>query len=807
MSFLNKLIHCPPSSLLSTPSANVLIFVSLIIAASPGIAQTVNGDDSDRYQQLVNQYCVACHNEQFANAGVIIPEVSLNSIPHNAETWERVIRKLQTRAMPPLEMPRPSEEQYQGFVGFLESAIDSSSELEPNPGRVHAFHRLNRREYRNAIRDIFDLDYDASTLLPPDDSGYGFDNIADVLTVSPMLTERYLGAARKISQMAVGDPELLPNTEIFEVDKLLRQDVRISEDLPFASRGGISVNHYFPVDGEYVARIFLLRTYNGVIRGLHEANDLEIRLNGELVDSIEVGRQPGEESGTGPEVEGVEVRFSAQAGPAILGVNFVGDSALAEGMLRPYYAITSYEYAGDRVEKTGIARVELRGPYGELSRGDTPARRKIFSCRPASSETQDEEQCATEIIDNIGRLAYRKTLSDLELQTLLGSYRSGRATGDFDSGIEMALRRVLVSPNFLFRELEDPRDIENGDVYSISDIELASRLSFFIWSSIPDAELLDLAESGQLRNPGVLEQQIQRMLANSKSDELINNFTEQWLHLRNIDLVSPDPTEFPDFDSNLRSAMAEEAQLFLQSQFRGDRSVLELLTADYTFLNERLARHYGIEGIYGTHFRHVDLEDDSRAGLLGKASILTVTSYAHRTSPVIRGKWLLENILGTPPPPPPPDVPALSENEDKNARPLSVRERMEMHRANPVCASCHNVMDPLGFALENFDGIGRYRTLDVAGDPIDTSGTLANGSPVNGPLDLRNALIANPEVFTTTVANKLLTYALGRGVEYYDAPAVREIVRAAAAENYSWSALISGIVNSTPFQMRRIDAQ
>lgn len=805
MSFLNRIFR--PSVGLGLAVLIVTAFHNFPLLSQKNHAQDLAPVQADQYQQMVEQYCVVCHNEQLANAGMIIPEVSLESIPHDAEIWERVIRKLQTRAMPPLEMPRPSEAQYQGFVGFLENIIDGAAAAQPNPGRVHAFHRLNRREYRNAIRDIFDLDYDASALLPPDDSGYGFDNIADVLSVSPMLTERYLGAARKISQLAVGDPTLTPNTEIFEVDKLLRQDVRVSEELPFSSRGGISVNHYFPVDGEYIARIFLLRTYNGIIRGLHESNDLEVRLDGELIKTIKVGRQPGEESGNGPDVEGVEVSFTANAGPANLGVNFVDDSALSEGMLRPYYAITSYEYAGDRVEKSGIARVELRGPYGELSRGDTPARRKIFVCQPASSETQDEEQCASQIIDNIGRLAYRQTLSDIELQTLMGSYRAGRAEGDFDKGIEMALRRILVSPNFLFRELQDPRSGQEGDVYQISDVELASRLSFFLWSSIPDTELLNLAESGQLRNTGVLEQQIERMLADSRADQLIANFTEQWLYLRNIYLVAPDPTEFPDFDSNLRLAMAQEASLFLKSQFRENHSVLDLLTAGYTFLNERLAKHYGIEGIYGTHFRRVNLENDARAGLLGKASILTVTSYAHRTSPVVRGKWLLENVLGTPPPPPPPDVPALSENEDKNARPLSVRARMEAHRANPVCASCHKVMDPLGFALENFDGIGRYRSISESGDLIDTSGTLANGVAVEGPLDLRDALIAEPEVFTTTVANKLLTYALGRGVEYYDAPAVRRIVRGAAADNYSWSAIIAGIANSTPFQMRRIEAQ
>jgi hypothetical protein len=792
----------PHSSVSRLPASalllNLVLLLPLLGSVQPSFAQPQIAD----YQQMLNQYCVVCHNQQLANANLILPQLRIDSIATNAEIWEKVIRKLQARAMPPQEMPRPDESLYVGFLAMLENTLDQAALSLPRPGRVGAFHRLNRTEYRNAVRDVLDLDIDTTVLLPPDDAGYGFDNIADVLSVSPMLTERYLSSARKLSRLAVGDPELSPTTDVYEVDKHLRQDVRVSEDLPFGSRGGTALQHYFPVDGEYVARIFLLRTYNGVIRGLHEANQLEVRLDGELIRQIEVGRPASEENGTGTDVEGIEVRFFAAAGPATLAVNFIDDGSLAEGMQRPHYAITSYEYAGNRAEKTGIARVELRGPYGELSRGDTPARRKIFSCRPISTETQDEELCATEIIEKIGRLAYRKTLSDVELQPLLVAYRVGRQDQDFDSGIEMAIRRILVSPKFLFRELVEPRNLTGGDSYQISDLELSSRLSFFLWSSIPDAELLDIAESGRLRNPGVLEQQVERMLVSNKSEILITNFTEQWLHLRNIQLVSPDPTEFPDFDLNLRQAMESETQLFLQSQFRENKSVIDLLTADYTFLNERLAKYYDIENIYGTHFRRVQLEDETRMGLLGKASVMTVTSYAHRTSPVVRGKWLLENVLGTPPPPPPPDVPALSENDDKDSAPLSVRERMELHRSNPVCASCHRVMDPLGFALENFDAIGRWRSTNAAGQAIDTAGTLANGIAVNGPISLREALIEDPEVFTTTAVRKLLTYALGRGVEYYDAPAVRQIVRGAKAENYSWSALIAGVVNSSPFQMR-----
>ena len=798
-----KFTFTGPKTAISIALLGLLLILPLTPVIEPFAAQSQVAE----YQQVLDQYCVFCHNDQLANGGLVMPQLSIDTIPAQAEAWERVITKLHTRTMPPLEMPRPDESTYQGLLAFLENNLDDAAAVKPNPGRVPAFHRLNRTEYKNAIRDILDLDYDATVLLPADDSGYGFDNIADVLSVSPMLTERYLSAARKISRLAVGDPGLSPTTETFEVDKYLRQDVRVSEDLPFGSRGGTSIRHYFPVDGEYVVRIFLLRTYNGVIRGLHESSEMEIRLNGERIEQIQVGRQAGEERGTGPDVEGIEVRFFATAGPATLGVNFVADSSLTEGMQRPHYAITSYEYAGNRVEKTGIDRIELRGPYGDLSRGDTPARRKIFSCRPASSETRDEEICATEIIDRIGRLAYRQTLADQEIQILLGAYRDGRKDEDFDAGIEMAIRRILVSPKFLFRQLREPRSaIETGS-YQISDLELASRLSFFLWSSIPDEELLNIAESRQLRDPGMLQQQVSRMLSDNKANALIDNFTEQWLHLRNIQLVSPDPTEFADFDLNLRLAMKRETELFLQSQFREDHSVVDLLLADYTFLNERLARHYGIEGIYGTHFRRVKLADEARMGLLGKASILTVTSYPHRTSPVVRGKWLLENVFGTPPPPPPPDVPALSENEDAGAAPLSVRERMELHRSNPVCASCHKVMDPLGFALENFDGIGRWRSTNAAGNPIDASGTLANGIAVDGPITLRNALVKDRSVFTTTVTRKLLTYALGRGVEYYDAPAVRQIVRTAAADDYRWSALIAGVVNSIPFQMRSTESQ
>ena len=717
--------------------------------------------------------------------------------------------------MPPPGRRRPAEADYEGVAARLETALDAAAAAELNPGRRPAVHRLNRAEYTNAIRDLLALEIDGRSLLPVDDSGYGFDNIADVLSVSPMLTERYLSAARKISRLAVGDTTLAPTTEIFAVDKYLKQDGRVSDDLPFGSRGGLALRHTFPVDGEYVAKTYLWRTYDGRIRGLGSPHQLEVRLDGRLIEALTIGRPRLDDDGTprrpdyrnSPD-DGQEVRFTAGAGPHLLAVSFVGQASVLEGMRRPHYAVTSYEYAGDQTVDPGVGRVELRGPYNVTGRGDTPSRRTIFTCRPpadAVASGSDEVACAREILGRLGRRAFRRPVSETDLDMLLGFFHMGRADGDFDAGIEMALRRVLVSPDFLFRRERDPDGVLPGAPYRISELELASRLSFFLWSSIPDDELLDLAEQGELRRPGVLEAQVARMLADPRARTLVDNFGGQWLYLRNMALVSPDPYAFADFDANLREAMTREMELFLDSQMREDHSVLELLTSDQTFVNQRLAEHYDIPNIYGNHFRRITLSGalDPRRGLLGKASLLTVTSYAHRTSPVVRGKWLLENVLGSPPPPPPPDVPALAENDDSGEPPRSVRERMEAHRANPVCAACHRVMDPLGFALENFDGIGRWRTTSEAGTPIDTAGELADGTPVDGPGSLVAALLKRPESFVTTVTEKLLIYGLGRGVEYYDAPAVRRIVREAADDDYRWSALVAGIARSVPFQMRR----
>jgi hypothetical protein len=791
----------------------------LCFGVATGSAQTATPASDDR--ALLDRYCVTCHNDRTLTADLTLQHVDLERVGElgeEVEIWETVVRRLRTRAMPPVGRPRPIEAEYERLAARLESGLDAAAVADPNPGRRAAVHRLNRAEYTNAIRDLLALDIDGRSLLPADDSGYGFDNIADVLSVSPMLTERYLSAARKVSRLAVGDPAQAPATEIFAIDKYLKQDARVSDDLPFGSRGGLAVGHTFPVDGEYVVKIYLSRTYDGRVRGLANAHQLEVRLDGALVAELGVGGSLGEENGRprrrdyrNAEDDGQEARFSADAGPHRLSVSFVDQASVLEGMQRPHYAVTSYEYAGDQTVDPGVLRVELRGPYNVTGRGDTPSRRAIFTCRPpadAVASGADEVACARQILSGLGRLAFRRPVTEGDLEMLLGFFDMGRADGDFDAGIEMALRRVLVSPDFLFRRERDPDGVVPGAPYPISELELASRLSFFLWSSIPDDELLGVAERGELRRPGGLETQVERMLADPRAEALVDNFGGQWLYLRNMALVSPDPYAFADFDANLREAMEREMELFLDSQMREDHSVLALMTSDQTFVNQRLAEHYGIPNIYGNHFRRITLGDDlePRHGLLGKGSLLTVTSYAHRTSPVVRGKWLLENVLGTPPPPPPPDVPALTENADSGEPPRSVRERMEAHRANPVCASCHRVMDPLGFALENFDGIGRWRSTNEAGTPIDTAGQLADGTPVDGPVGLRSALLKRPESFVTTVTEKLLTYGLGRGVEYYDAPAVRQIVRDAAADDYRWSALIAGIARSVPFQMRRTPA-
>jgi Protein of unknown function (DUF1592)/Protein of unknown function (DUF1588)/Protein of unknown function (DUF1587)/Protein of unknown function (DUF1595)/Protein of unknown function (DUF1585)/Planctomycete cytochrome C len=747
---------------------------------------------------LVDKYCVTCHNQRTKVAELTLDKTDVANPPAAAETWEKVIGKLRSNAMPPPGLPHPDKMTRDAFVKYLETSIDRAATTKPNPGRT-VLHRLNRAEYANAIRDLFGIDIDASSLLPADDSGFGFDNIADVLSISPMLTERYLAAARKISRLAVGDPTIQPATEVFPVSKLLKQDDRVSEDLPFGSRAGLAVRYYFPVDGDYVVKIFLLRTYDGKIRGTSEPHQLEVRVNGDRMKQFTVGAPAelgaGRGRGLRQEPDGMEVRFTAKSGPGLIAVTFVKEAGMPEGMLRPKYPITSYEYAGDSTIAPGIANVEIRGPYDIRGPGSSPSRERVFVCH------QDDDRCARQILSTLARRAYRRPVTDTEMEPLLAFYRAARAKSSFDAGIEVALQRILVSPDFLFRIERDPANAAPGKPYRISDLELASRLSFFLWSSIPDDELLNVATRGQLKQPAILEQQVRRMLADDRAKAWVRNFMGQWLYLRNIELAAVDPAAFPDFDGNLREAFAKELEQFLDSQVREDRSISELLTADYTYVNERLAEHYGIPNVYGSHFRRVTLTDDARKGLLGKGGILMVTSYANRTSPVKRGKWLLENILNAPPPPPLPNVPSLKENS-AGSKPQSVRERLEEHRANPACAGCHKIMDPLGFALENFDAVGQWRANSEAGTPIDASGELLDGTKLDGPATLRKALLSRREDFAMTVTDKLLTYALGRGAEYFDKPAIRQIVRESAAKDYKWSAVVLGIARSAPFQMR-----
>ena len=771
---------------------------------------------ASQYRTVLDQYCVTCHNETLRTAGLVLSGRDVGNVTEGAAIWEKVIRKLRTRAMPPAKMPRPDEATYDSFATYLETALDGAAAANPNPGRP-VVHRLNRAEYTNAIRDLLAVDIDGGTLLPPDDSGYGFDNIGDVLTVSPLLLERYLSAAEKIARLGVGDLTVEPDFTTHELPKLLVQDSRMSEALPLGSRGGIAIPHFFPVDGEYAIQVRLQRNVRDAIIGMAEPHDLDVRLDGERIKLFRVGgEQDGEPEKKNTEQdryaaaperaadEGLEVRFSAKAGKRMLGVAFIEEQTLTEGVFRPSLAgfnfINNDELTG--FDEPGVGSVTISGPYEANGLGETASRGRIFACRPEGGS--DEEPCARRILAALARRAYRQPVAEEDVQILLDFFKTGRSQsgpGGFERGIEMALRRMLVDPQFLFRIERTPSDVAPNTANPISNLELASRLSFFLWSSIPDDELLDAAERGQLRDPAVLERQVRRMLADPRSRALVNNFAGQWLYLRNMQLVSPDPDRFPDFDENLRKAFQQETQLLFESMLREDRSVVELLNADYTFLNERLARHYGIPNIYGSRFRRVNLANEERRGLMGHGGVLTVTSYATRTSPVLRGKWLLENILGTPPPPPPPNVPSL-QDKGKDGKPASVRERLAQHRANPVCASCHSRIDPLGFALENFDGIGKWRTTD-AGTPVDASGRLPDGSEFEGPAGLRNVLLSKRGEYVISVTQKLLTYALGRGLEYYDAPAVRKITREAASNDYRWSSLVLGIVESVPFQMRR----
>ena len=776
---------------------------SLFAQTSARAQTSAPGSTGASHQAVINRYCVTCHNERLKTAGLMLDAADIEHPSQNPAVWEKVVRKLRTGLMPPDRRPRPDAATYTSIVSYLETALDQVSAAAPNPGWPAAVHRLNRAEYTNAIRDLLGLEVDERALLPADDSGYGFDNIGDVLTVSPGLMSRYMSAATKISRRAVGDPTLGPTTTMYKTSPLLLQEGRMSEDLPFGSRGGLAARHHFPLDGEYLFKISLERPLNQPVSG--KGHKLEFRMDHGLVELFD---DPGR-AGTGAGVGGfLEVRVPVKAGTRLVSASFIGslDRSIPYDGRPPNPPVASFQYSRVPINPI-VFSIQIIGPFnGQVPEdsADAVSRRKIFVCRPETPA--DETPCAREILLNLTRRAFRRPVTDADVVPLLELYTAGYQTGGFEAGVKWALEALLVSPDFLFRVERHPANVATGTPYRLSDLDLASRLSFFLWSSIPDDALLDLAVAGRLSDPAVLDQQVQRMLNDPRASALTENFAGQWLYLRNLRSAAPNGLLFPTFDDNLREALRRETELFFESQLRDDRSILELLTADYTFLNDRLARHYEIPGVYGSHYRRVSYPDDRRAGLLGHGSVLLVTSHPNRTSPVVRGKWVLENLLGSPPPPAPPDIPALSEN-DEGGEPSTVRERMEQHRANPTCAACHAKMDPLGFALENFDAIGRWRSVDREADaPIDPSGTMPNGTPFTTPAEFRAALLTEPwrSAFLSTVTEKLLTYAIGRGLEYYDASAVREIVREAESSDFRWSSIVGGIVKSIPFQMRRM---
>ena len=780
---------------------------------------------------VLNRYCVSCHNEKLRTAGLALDTIDAANVAAGAETWEKVVRKLRSRAMPPAGSLRPDEATYEAVASQLERDLDRLAAARPNPGTLPAFRRLTRTEYRNAIRDLLALDelpkaVDLEALLPADNSSTGFDNLADLLFVSTTQLEQYLSAAQKLSRLAIGDPTIRL-VDTYNMSSEHSQDVHV-EALSLGTRGGLAIRTLLPVDGEYNIHVELTAAPR-------EPERLEVTVDGErtrlftvpdpnqpasaapATDVPQKAQQLELNPGTPIQIDsvvnrrferdraadarraaiarGFDVVVPLKAGPRLIGITFINrSSGPSENLVLPRQR--------GRGQLAGVASVTIKGPQNPTgSAGDTPSRRRIFVCRPAGPS--DETRCAKEILSLFARRAYRRPVSDADLQPLLAIFDTGRS-GGFDTGIQQAVERALVSPQFLFRIERDPSTLPPNGVYRLSDIELASRLSFFLWSSIPDDELLNMAVAGKLKDPAVLDQQVRRMLADARSESLATNFAAQWLFLRDVETKTPSPRFFPDFDLSLTGDFQRETELFLHSVFREDRSVLDLLRANYTFVNERLARHYGIRNVFGTNFRRITYADDSaRRGLLGHGSVLMLTSYANRTSPVLRGKYVLSNLLGAPPPPPPPNIPALVTEEADSGKRLSMRESMAQHRTNPVCANCHARMDPIGFALDNFDAVGKWRTADESGTPIDGSGLFPDGTKFDGVAGLRELLLRRPDQFVGTLTENLLTYSLGRSLAHFDAPTVRAIVREAAPGDYRFSSLVTGIVKSTPFRMRR----
>lgn len=801
--------------------ALVLIGVSNagLIFSKQASAQEVFGAEDMR--QVVDQYCLACHNDTLATSGLSLQSVSFNDISTHAETLEKVVKKLRAHMMPPAGMPRPSFETYEVIAQWLESELDSAWAANPNPGRVTPLHRMNRYEYNNSINELLGLDIEIMDLLPGDPTADGsFDNIAESLPFTTAHMERYMSVARQVTRLAIGLPPLSPSISTYEIPLYMSQDWRQNEDMPFASRGGISVTHNFPINGEYTIKIDLETNYQDYVKGLGWAQILDVRLDGRLIERFTIGGDaPGTPtplsfSGTGEpgsidweqyilfeETAGLEVTIPITSGPHSVSASYVRQQVAEEEIPQPRQGGRLPANSEAYLAYQKVHAIEIGGPYTDTAEfGESPSRQLIFSCYP--EQLSEEAACAQEILSHMARRAYRRSINGEDDKLLIEFFNRGREQGgSFDAGIQFALEFILSDPDFLIRSYSAPDSLAGNEVFSLSNMELASRLAFFLWSSAPDEELLRLAETGQLSDPQNYEQQVHRMLANERGvNTLVEDFTSQWLNLRRLEEVNINTVLYPQYDVSLIEAFETETEMFVGETIKTDASVTELLNADYTFVNERLARHYGVEDVYGSRFRKASLPDtNKRGGLLAHGALLTVTSYPGRTSPVLRGKWLLDNLLGTPPPPPPPNVPILPEAEAGEI-PASIRERLAQHREDPVCASCHVVIDPLGFALENFDVIGAWRNFDEAGNPVDPNGNYPGGVEFAGFADLRDWMMDRPDRFAHTLTEKLMTYALGRRVEYYDQPTIRQIVRDAMASDYSWSAIVLGITSSPAFK-------
>ena len=774
-------------------------------------------------RQVVNTYCLACHNDAFATAEFSLQSIDFTSPGKHAEALEKVVKKLRAHMMPPAGMPRPEFETYGKITAWLEAELDTAWAANPDPGRISPLHRMNRYEYNNTINDLLGIDVDVMHLLPGDPTADGsFDNIAASLPFSTSHMERYMSVAREVTRLATGLPPT-PTITAYEIPLYMSQDWRQTEDMPFGSRGGIAVSHNFPVDGEYVIRVKLETNYQDYVKGLGWAQQLDVRLDGRLLKRFTIGGEaPGTPaplsfSGTGEPgsidwetymlteaAEGIEVRVPVQAGPRQVTVSYLRQQFVPEEIPQPRQGGRSPANSEAYLAYQKVHSVEIDGPYNSITGAtDSPSRQLIFSCHP--QQQSQESACASDILSRLAHRAYRRSINADDEELLMDFFNRGREMGgSFDAGIQFALEFILSDPDFLIRRYNDPAQLAVGETFKLSNLELASRLSFFLWSSAPDETLLTLAEQGKLSDPKVYEQQVRRMLADPRGVEtLVEDFASQWLNLRRLDEVQINTVLFPDYDVSLIEAFGEETEMFVAETIKTDASVMEMLGADYTFVNERLAKHYKVDDVYGSRFRKVALPDTKqRGGLLGQGALLTVTSYPGRTSPVLRGKWLLDNMLGTPPPPPPPNVPILPDAEGGDL-PSSIRERLARHRADPICSTCHTVIDPIGFALENFDVIGAWREFDEVGNPVDAAGNYPGGVEFSGFADLRDWMLNRPEQFAHTLTEKLMTYALGRRVEYYDQPMIRKIVRQAAEHDYSWSSLVLGIAESDAFTMSR----